>query len=177
MISVSIWRKTLVRLGACEDGLALFDAIAAQQPDGRRDRICIARWTPLHGVWAWMTCAGFARWAEQHGIVPSADLRGADLSDADLRYADLTDANLRDADLSGADLSDANLRGADLRYANLSDADLRGADLTGADLSRADLTDAYRGPSQPIPGWRTLASGYMERDCGVEWADWLKETP
>ena len=82
MISVSIRRKTLVRLGACEDGLALFDAIAAQQPDGRRDRICIARWTPLHGVWAWMTCAGFARWAEQHGIVPSADLRGADLSDA-----------------------------------------------------------------------------------------------
>ena len=160
MISVSIWRKTLVRLHACADGLELFDTIASQQPDGRRDRIRIARWTSLHGVWAWMTCARFARWAEHRGIVPRADLRDANLRDADLRDADLGGANLRCANLSGANLSGADLRGANLRGANLSGADLRGANLSGANLS-----GAYRGYSKPIPGWHTLASGYIEREA------------
>jgi hypothetical protein len=31
MITVSIWRKTLVRLHACGDGIELFDRIAAMQ--------------------------------------------------------------------------------------------------------------------------------------------------
>lgn len=116
MISVPIWRKTLVRNDACKEGLALFDAIAAQQPetDARRlERIRIARWTPLHQIWGWVASAPFAQWMEHKGLIPRADLSRADLS---------------------------------------------GADLSGADLSRA-----YRGSSSPIPGWRTLVTGYIGR--------------
>lgn len=103
MISVTIHRKTLEKLEACKDGLALYDAIAALLPetDARRDRrIRIANWTPLHSIWPYVAGYGsLARWLEDRGIVPRAYLRGADL---------------RGAYLSGADLSRANLRGADL---------------------------------------------------------------
>lgn len=49
MISVTIWRKTLVANHACGAGLALFDAIASQQPesDPRRLRRIHVRDLPL----------------------------------------------------------------------------------------------------------------------------------
>ena len=41
-----------------------------------------------------------------------------------------------------------------------------GANLDGANLYGANLYGAYRGQNQPpIPGWHTLASGYLERDA------------
>ena len=170
MISVSIWRKTLVANHACEAGLTLFDAIAAQQPESdprRLRRIRIPRWTALH--WIMLVQAGFGEWCAARGIVPRADLGGADLLGANLYRAVLSGANLLGANLGGANLSGANLlganlSGADLLGANLSGADLLGANLLGANLYLADLY-AYRGHGQPpIPGWRTLASGYLERD-------------
>lgn len=182
MISVSIWRKTLVANCACSAGLALFDAIAAQQPESdprRLRRIRISRWTALH--WIMLVQAGFGEWCASRGIVPRADLRGADLyganlgganlagaylTGADLTRADLTHANLAGADLTGAYLTGAYLYGAYLGGANLAGANLTGADLTRAYLTRANLARAYRGQNQtPIPGWHTLASGYLERDA------------
>jgi len=181
VISVSIWRKTLVANHACAEGLALFDAIAKQQPESdprRLRRIRIPRWTALH--WIMLVQAGFGEWCAARGIVPRADLYRAVLSGANLLGANLSGANLLGANLSGANLLGANLSGADLlgtdlyradlRGTDLSGADLRGtdlylADLRGADLRGTDLSHAYRGHDQPpIPGWRTLASGYLERD-------------
>ena len=191
MISVTIWRKTLVRHGACVDGLALFDSIASMQPESdprRLRRIRIPRWGALH--WIMLVQAGYGEWLAQWEIVPRANLRGADLGGANLtgadlrgadlygvhlRGADLIDANLRDANLIRADFRGANLRGADLggtdltgadlRDANLIRANLRGADLYGTNLIGANLCGAYRGLGQPpIPGWRTDADGYLERE-------------
>ena len=151
MITVTIWRKTLVRHGACEAGLALFDAIAAMQPESdshRLRRIRLTRYGALH--WIMLVQAGYGEWLASREIVPRADLSGADLSGAYLSGADLSGADLRGADLSGADLSGAYLGGAYLGGANLGDADLSGA---------------YRGSGQPpIPGWRVNAAGYLERD-------------
>ena len=78
---------------------------------------------------------------------PSADLRGANLSDVVLHGGHLAGANLSGADLTDADLLLANLAGANLMDANLTDARLwgtffTGADLTGANLTVADLTRA-----------------------------------
>ena len=134
MISVTIWRKTLVKLDACAEGIALFDAVADLQPESdprRRRRIRVADWTQLHGAWLLCRHSLFARWLEDRSIIPRANL-------------------------GGAYLYGANLRGADLGGANLYGADLRGANLGGA----------YRGPSSPISGWRTLATGYLEREAG-----------
>ena len=151
MISVTIWRKTLVRHGACASGLALFDSIASMQPESdprRLRRIRIPRWGALH--WIMLVQAGYGEWLAARGIVPRADLYGANLSRA----------NLTGANLTGADLYGANLRGA-----YLTGADLSRADLTGANLYGANLRGAYRGHGQPpIPGWRTDAAGYLERE-------------
>ncbi len=136
MISVSLYRKDLVAAGACADGLALYDTVAALQSASDRlrgRRLRVGRWTPLHTVWLHSVCSSFAAWAEQRNLIPRADLRGADLSGADLSGADLSGAYLRGADLSGADLSGAYLRGA------------------------------YR-PYDAPTGWHTLASGYLEKD-------------
>ena len=65
---------------------------------------------------------------------------------------------MRDA-LEAATKARANLAGANLTDANLEDANLAGANLAGA-----NLTGAYRGSSPPIPGWCTMASGYLERN-------------
>ncbi len=68
------------------------------------------------------------------------------------------------ADLRGANLEGANLRDAYLRSADLRSADLRGAYLRDAYLRSADLMGAHRGNySSPISGWRTLATGYLEK--------------
>jgi len=126
MILVLITRARLIELGACSDGLALFDSIAAIH--GNPDAITI-EWTPLAEVW--FSIKPFASWARERGVIPRVSL-----AYADLRGADLSGAYLRGADLRGADLSGAYLRGA---Y-------LRGADLRGADLRGADLGDWERGP-------------------------------
>lgn len=124
MITVTIHRKTLVRLQACRYGLFLFDRIAALQPESdprRLKRIKVRHWTPLHSLWAIVAgYAGFVAWAEYRHLVPRANLSGADLS---------------------------------------------GADLYGADRYGADLSGAYRGTSPAIPGWRTLETGYLEREA------------
>jgi len=143
MISVTIYRSRLVALGACEEGLALYDAIAALQTESdprRNRRVRIARWTPLHAVWIRCQYPSFAAWLEEQDLIPRANLDGANLRYANLRYA--------------------NLDGANLRYANLV-----GANLAGANLAGAYLAGAYRGSSLPIPGWRTLANGYLEREA------------
>ena len=178
MITVTIHRKTLERNEACSEGLALFDAIASLQSKSdpkRRARIKVRHWTPLHSVWAMAAGHGrFLQWAESRGIVPRANLYGANLSGANLSRANLSGANLYGANLSGAnlygaslsgaDLSGASLYGADLYGANLYGANLSGANLYGANLSGADLSRAYRGSSSKIPGWHTLVSGYLERE-------------
>jgi len=118
VITVTIHRTTLVRHNACAEGLALFDAIAALQPESdprRLERIKVRHWTPLHSLWAIVAGhASFLRWAEEQGIVPRADLAGAYLA--------------------------------------------------GANLAGANLAGAYRGSSPAVPGWRTLASGDLERE-------------
>ncbi len=168
MISVSIWRKTLVRNEACRDGLALFDAIAEQQSESdprRLERIRVRNWTPLHSIWARVGAGRFAQWCESRQIIPRADLSCANLSGANLSRADLSRA-----DLSGANLSRAYLSGANLSRANLYGANLSGADLSRAYLSGADLSGAYRGSSSMVPGWHTLVSGYLERETGASHA-------
>lgn len=133
MITVTIHRRTLERLDACADGLALYGAIAALQPesDARRHlRIKIREWTALHSVWPYVAGYGaFVRWLEDRGVVPRA-----------------------------------NLAGAYLAGANLVGAYLAGAYLVGAYLAGANLAGAYRRASPAIPGWRTLATGYLERE-------------
>ncbi len=134
MIQVTVHKSTLQRERACPEGLALFDSIAALQAESdprRLRRILVRHWTPLHSVWLLATRCSFARWLEERGIVPRA-----------------------------------NLSGAYLYGANLYGANLSGAYLCGANLSGAYLSGAYRSePSSKVPGWRTLASGYLERAC------------
>ena len=105
MISVTIYRSRLVRLGACKGGLALYDDIAALQPESdprRSGRIRIARWTPLHAIWIRQTHPSFATWLEHRDLIPLANLRYANLDGASLRYANLDGANLCGANLAGA---------------------------------------------------------------------------
>jgi len=121
MISVRLSLSELLDHDPCEEGVALFAAIA-----GDADEICIEEWTPLHAVWIRVVYPNFAQWLEQDDFIPIAGLSGADLRGADLR---------------GAELYNADLRGADLRNADLRDAYLRDACLIGADL-RGASTDA-----------------------------------
>ncbi len=152
MITVTIHRSELERAGACADGLALYDAIAAMQPetDARRGKRLKVRWTPLHRVWLSAAYPSFWWWLYERGLVAESDLRWANLRGANLGGANLCGANLRGANLGGAnlcgaDLRLANLRGANLRWANLGGADLGGANLRGADLRGANLRGANLG--------------------------------
>jgi hypothetical protein len=173
VITVTIHRKTLVDRNACGDGLDLYDAIA-----GDDECIRVEEWTPLHAAWPYAAGYGaLARWLEDEGIIPRANLGGAYLSGANLREADLYGADLGGADLRGADLYGANLGGADLRRADLyganlggaylGGADLCGANLSGTNLSGTNLSGAYRGDSPAPPGWKKDARGYLERDGGA----------
>ena len=142
-ITVTIWREDLVALRACEEGMARFDALCDLA--GSNGVLQWPRWTQLHT--AWLSLHPDAAWLRDAGLVPGAnlvgaDLRGGDLDGADLRDAELRRADLTNADLDGADLCGADLYGADLRRANLYGADLRRANLYGADLRRADLRGA-----------------------------------
>ena len=153
MIVIRIKREKLVKLGACAEGLALFDAIKAGQDEvrarkGRKPRASLRlAWSLTAQLWAARNSGGFFGWLVDKGLAPrvsagyGADLRGADLRGADLRGADLRGANLRGADLYGADL-----RGADLYGVNLYGADLRGADRS----------------SDPPDGWR-IVNDRLER--------------
>ncbi len=175
MISICLSLSELIVRDACDEGVALFEAIA-----GDADEIYIEEWTPLHAVWIRVVYPSFARWLEQDDLIPSASLSGADLRGADLRNAELyradlrgadlrnaylRDAYLRDACLIGADLRGANLRRANLHYASLRNANMRGADLRdacliGADFSGADLLGAIRYIA-PF-GWVSV-DGYLRR--------------
>lgn len=103
MISVTIWRMTLVRNGACKASLDLFDCIAAMQPEAdprRLRRIRLTRYGALH--WIMLVQAGYGEWLASRGIVPRANLRGANLADVNLTGAVLTGANLRGVNLRDA---------------------------------------------------------------------------
>jgi uncharacterized protein YjbI with pentapeptide repeats len=155
-ITVSLWRCTLVKHRACDEGLAAFDAIASLQPesDTRRLRRVRVYWTPLHAVWLAAAMPSFSSWLIGEGLLPMLTLSRANLYGADLSGANLYGADLSRANLSGANLSGANLSGANLSRANLSGANLYGADLSGANLYGSD----------PVPaGWVRNASGYLER--------------
>jgi hypothetical protein len=116
VILVTIRRSDLVKAGACSRGLALYDAIAALQPesDRLRARRVKVRWTRTHRVWLATVYPNFYGWLYEHGFAPEISLVGADLRGADLRGADLRGANLYGADLGGANLAGADLDGADL---------------------------------------------------------------
>jgi hypothetical protein len=155
MITVTIFRDQLVRLGACSSGLAFFDGFLAAQ--GRKKSVKVRDWTLAHQFWLISAAPSFASWARDKGLVPflpapnvdlagvdltRANLWGANLTRANLTRANLTRANLAGANLAGAYLAGANLAGAYLAGADLTGANLAGAYLTGADLAGADLTDA-----------------------------------
>ena len=159
MITVSIWRKTLVRLRACGDGIELFDRIATMQSldDPRRLKRIRIQWSPLAEVWLSRDASGHVGWLRTNKIIPRIDLSGANLTRAYLSRADLAGANLDGADLDGANLDGANLARANLDGAYLAGANLDGAYLDGANLDGASLDhcDWERGPD-----------GYARRKAG-----------
>ena len=154
MIRVRITRKQLESLGACADGLALFDSIA--RLSGKKRSITV-EWSQLAEVW--FSFSKFASWARHNGLAPSISLSQANLSRANLSSANLSRANLSSANLSGANLSGANLSRANLFWADLSGADLSWADLSGADLSWANLYGADL--SRADLSWANLSSANL----------------
>ncbi len=125
MIYVWVHRAELVRLGACSEGLALFDTIAKHHKHGP-SKIRLP-WTTTHMVWLATAYPSFWSWARDLNVLPSLALIRADLQRADLQRADLRNANLQRANLYGANLRSADLYGANLYGANLRSADLRSA--------------------------------------------------
>ena len=182
MISCTLYRRELVAANACQEGRALHAQIVAMQ--GRRHSVYVREWTPLHSVWLAVAHPGFASWLSERGLIPRANLYGANLTRANLYGANLYGANLTRADLCGANLYGASLCGASLSGANLCGASLYGADLTranlyGANLTRADLCganlygaatlivaclDSAYYPTGDVPtGWERDESGYLRR--------------
>ena len=150
MISLTLNRKALLAAGACATGLALFEALVTAQD--RKHSVYVKDWTPTHDTWLRAAYPDFAGWLQARGLIPCANLCGANLDGANLTRADLCGANL-----DGANLTRANLTRADLYGANLTRADLCGANLDGANLTRANLTRANRWASDPpIVGWRLV---------------------
>ena len=121
MNTVTIDRPLILSHNPCPEGLAAFDIL---YPEGT----ATLNWDPA-------TCTQIATgplrahlgWAHIKGLIPTLNLRGANLRGADLRGVNLSSANLR-----GANLSSADLRGANLTRADLWDADLRGANIDNA---------------------------------------------
>jgi len=180
-LTVTIHRRALQRHGACEEGLALFDAIKGCA-DGERAAAgkparkgLVVRWTRVHAIWMATVYPAFSRWLNDHDLIPAINLTCADLTCADLTRAnltranlygaDLTRANLTGADLTRADLTRANLTGANLYGADLYGADLYGANLYGANLYGANLTRAKIATDAKVPeGWERVA---MSCSCCV----------
>jgi len=141
MIMVTIRRSRLVELGACEKGIALFDAIASMR--GRRTSFRV-EWTPL--AEAWFSTSGFAQWARENGVVPRLSLAHTNLEGANLARASLAYASLEGASLEGASLEGASLEGAYLAGAYLAGSNLAGVNLARAYLAYANLGEWERGP-------------------------------
>ena len=137
MISCTLYRRELVAANACQEGRALHAQIVAMQ--GRRHSVYVREWTPLHSVWLAVAHPGFASWLSERGLIPRANLYGANLTRA-------------------------NLYGANLYGANLTRADLCGANLYGAaTLIVACLDSAYY-PTGDVPtGWERDESGDLRR--------------
>jgi hypothetical protein len=192
MLTLTITRDDLDRLGACADGLAMFDQLKTGQDDVRAlrnlkpRRALRLRWGLLEQVWIAVSYPEFAGWLLDVGIVPpvygrradlyganldGANLYGANFTRADLARANLARANLEGANLYGANLARADLYGANLARADLESANLEGADLESANLARADLRRAnLEGVIAPTafeapPGWAidVLACGCCVR--------------
>jgi hypothetical protein len=93
------------------------------------------------------------RQRESHPLVlPTTDLRSADLRGAHLEGAILWRANLERANLWRANLERADLGRANLERANLEVAHLEGVGLGEAHLEGADLSDAHPGGGEPGEG-------------------------
>jgi uncharacterized protein YjbI with pentapeptide repeats len=75
-------------------------------------------------------------------VLPTANLRGVDLTDADLQNISMKGVNLSPSLLANTDFSNADPSDANLNHTYLGGADLSGADLGAADLSAADLQTA-----------------------------------
>ena len=102
MITVKITIDELLACSACADGVAKF---AESGMDG-----VAFEWTHTAQIGVIMSGMDY-RWAQEIGLLPWFDLRGAILRVAEMRWADLTEANMRGADLRGANLYGANLTG------------------------------------------------------------------
>jgi hypothetical protein len=175
-------RKAIVKLGACADGLDLFDAIKAGQDDerakaGRGPRRSLRlQWDLLPQLWMATAYPSFFYWLISVGAIgpvhakrnarldgarlDGASLDGARLDGARLVGARLDGARLDGASLDGASLVGASLVGASLVGASLDGARLDGARLDGASLDGASLDGASRRASDPaIPGWRLAGCG------------------
>jgi len=148
-ISIKLTERELLELGACEQGLPLFRAIASLQ--GNPSMIVIDEWTQLHDILLSLIPTakdGHRDWLIKHRLVPQAGLQEADLRGINLCGAVLSGARLYGAKLNGANLEDAILMGADCRKtdfrgANLSRANLVGANLNGAKLDGANLANCW----------------------------------
>ncbi|MCU1516161.1 MAG: uncharacterized protein JWQ75_882, partial [Pseudarthrobacter sp.] len=92
------------------------------------------------------------------GLLPGADLAGADLRSRERCGAELRGACLRAADLRGRVLSGGDLLGADLR-----DARLDGADLAAAlYLTQAQLDSARGSSTTVVPAGLTAPPHWLE---------------
>src|SRR6185369_2943707 len=64
-------RSDLVRLGACEAGLKIHDAVSVGQgTTATGDNVYPDGWTPMHSAILWSTDAPFLIWLEKKGLIP-----------------------------------------------------------------------------------------------------------
>lgn len=122
MISVTLWRTALIRNGACNEEMSIFDQIASgQQSDDslKNKRIRVRNWTMLHDMWLRVNYGSFASWLHSKRLLPTISYQSANLIRANLDGANLEGANLYGANLEGANLVRANLEGANLYDANV----------------------------------------------------------
>jgi uncharacterized protein YjbI with pentapeptide repeats len=83
MIKIRLHRNELNRLNACPEGMKLFESLQ------KRGVFC-SNWTQLHAVWAAVTWPDFVGWMVTNGLLPIANLSGADLYGANLSGANLS---------------------------------------------------------------------------------------
>ena len=95
-MKITITRKKLEKLDACESGLYLFDQLAEGASKVR------IKWDQCAQVWFAAAYPELYRWCVDVAILPKFSLRRANLWGANLLGADLLGADLRGADLEGA---------------------------------------------------------------------------
>ena len=91
-MKITITRKKLEKLDACESGLYLFDQLAEGASKVR------IKWDQCAQVWFAAAYPELYRWCVDVAILPKFSLRGANLLGADLRGADLEGAKRHQSD-------------------------------------------------------------------------------